>query len=166
MVQPESFIKKGKQLVCWLNKSMYGLKQASRCWYKQFDFFIMSLGFDRLEAAYCAYFCGYDDGSFYILLFYVDDMMVAGNSKSRISNLKTQLTRKFEMKNLGVMNQILRMKMLWERKDGKIWLLQKKICGEGSAVLQHVECKAGKYPISYLVKTIGRAITQHGSGKR
>ena len=64
----------------------------------------MSLGFDRLEADHCAYFCSYDDGSFCILLLYVDDMIVTGNSKSRISDLKAQLAEEFEMKDLGAVN--------------------------------------------------------------
>ena len=85
----------------------------------------MSLGFDRLKANYYAYFCGYDDGSFCILLLYDDDMVVAGNSKSRISDLKAQLAGEFEMKDLRAVNQILGMKVLQERKDRKIWLLQK-----------------------------------------
>ena len=57
-------------------------------------------------------FYGYDDESFYILLLYVDDMMIVKNSKSRISNLKTQLVGEFEMKDLGAVNQILGMKVL------------------------------------------------------
>ena len=90
----------------------------------------MSLEFDRLEADYCTYFYGYDDGSFCILLLYVNDMMVVENSKSRISNLKTQLAGEFEMKDLETMNQILGMKVLRERKDRKVWLSQKRYVGK------------------------------------
>ena len=86
----------------------------------------MSLRFVRQEAVHYAYFCSYDDGSFCILLLYVDDMMVVGNSRSRISDLKTQLAGEFEMKDLGAVNQILGMKVLRERKDKKVWLSQKR----------------------------------------
>ena len=74
----------------------------------------MSLRFNLLEVDHCAYFCGCNDESFYILVLYADDMMVVENSKSRISNLKIQLAEKFKMKNLGAVNQILEMKVLRE----------------------------------------------------
>lgn len=105
MQQLEGFEERGNEnLVCRLRKSLDGLKQAPRCWYKQFDSFMLSLGFSRCEANHCAYFQRYDDGSFIILLLYVDDMLVAGPNIYKIIYLKTQLAREFEMKDLGSAN--------------------------------------------------------------
>ncbi|GKV24632.1 hypothetical protein SLEP1_g34217 [Rubroshorea leprosula] len=126
MTQPEGFVEENnRSLVCRLNKSLYGLKQAPRCWYKQFDSFIVSLGFHRCEADHCAYFCDYNDGCFCILLLYVDDMIIAGNSPTYVSTLKAQLAGEFDMKDLGAVNQILGMKVFRDREDRKIWLNQK-----------------------------------------
>ena len=108
MQQLGGFEERGKQkLVCRLNKSLYGLKQAPRCWYKRFDSFIMSLGYNRLNSDPCAYYKRFGDGDFIILLLYVDYMLVAGPKKYRIKELKAQLAREFEMKDLGPANKIL-----------------------------------------------------------
>jgi hypothetical protein len=55
MLQPEGFTEKGKEkLVCMLNKSLYGLKQVPRCWYKRFDSFVISLGtIDLVQTIVC-----------------------------------------------------------------------------------------------------------------
>ena len=110
MLQPVGFEEKGKEnLLCRLNKSLYGHKQVPRCWYKIFDSFIMSLGYNRLSLDLCAYHKRFGDGDFIILLLYVDDMLVAGPNKDRITDLKAQLAREFEMKDLGPADKILGM---------------------------------------------------------
>ena len=46
MTQPEGFVRKGEeQLVCKLNRSIYGLKQSPRCWNFALDKYIRDLGF-------------------------------------------------------------------------------------------------------------------------
>ncbi|KAH9723668.1 hypothetical protein KPL70_007189 [Citrus sinensis] len=126
MLQPEGFAETGKEnLVCKLNKSLYGLKQAPRCWYKRFDSFIMSLGYNRLSSDHCAYYKRFENNDFILLLLYVDDMLVAGPNKDRIQELKAQLAREFEMKDLGPANKILGMQIHRDRNNRKIWLSQK-----------------------------------------
>ena len=56
MDQPEGFSIKGKEhMVCKLNKSIYGLKQASRQWYLKFNDSITSLGFKENTIDRCIY---------------------------------------------------------------------------------------------------------------
>ncbi|GKB11950.1 retrovirus-related pol polyprotein from transposon TNT 1-94 [Tanacetum coccineum] len=119
-------LQKGKEnLVCRLNKSLYGLKHAPRCWYKRFDSFIRSLEYNILHADPCAYFKRFGNDDFIILLLYVDDMLVAGPNKDRINKLKAQLAREFKMKDLGPANKILRMQIHRDRVSRKFWLSQK-----------------------------------------
>ena len=84
MLQPEGFAEIGKEnLVCRLNKSLYDLKQAPRCWYKRFDFFIISLEYNKLSSDHCTYYKRFEE-DFIILLLYVDDMLVVGPNKDQI----------------------------------------------------------------------------------
>ena len=78
------------------------------CWYKKFDSFIMNIGYKRLSSDHCVYYKRFENNNFIILL-YVDDVLVVDSNKDRIQELKAQLGREFEMKDLGSSNKILGM---------------------------------------------------------
>jgi len=81
MQQPQGYEVKGKEkLVCKLKKSLYGLKQAPRQWYLKFDRFMYEQGYTRCHSDHCVYLKRQNDGSYIILLLYVDDMLVVGYS--------------------------------------------------------------------------------------
>ncbi|KAK0605571.1 hypothetical protein LWI29_028241 [Acer saccharum] len=153
MLQPEGFVKEGKEnLVCRLTKSLYGLKQAPRCWYKRFDSFIISLGYNRLNSDHCTYYKRFGDGDFIILLLYVDDMLVAGPNKDRVQELKAQLAREFDMKDLGPANKILGMQIYRDRKDRKIWLSQKNYLRKILRRFNMQDCKPISTPLPLNLK--------------
>jgi hypothetical protein len=88
MQQPQGFIVQGNEsLVCKLRRSSYGLKQALRQWHKKFDSFMYSTGFTRCNADHYCYVKSFKN-SYIILLFYVDDMLIAGVSMEDINKLK------------------------------------------------------------------------------
>ena len=94
MDQLEGFKGKGKEyMVCKLKKSLYGLKQAPRQWYKKFDSFMVGHGYMRTNAYHCVYVRRFPNGKFFILLPYVDDMLIVGQDAGVIGNLK-QVTLK------------------------------------------------------------------------
>ncbi|GJW01215.1 retrovirus-related pol polyprotein from transposon TNT 1-94 [Tanacetum coccineum] len=128
MLQPEDFKQKGKEnLVCRLNKSLYGLKQVPRCWYKRFDSFIRSLEYNRLHADPCP-------------------------NKDRINKLKAQLAREFEMKDLGPANKILGMQIHRDRVSRKIWLSQKSYVKKILQRFNMQDCKPISTPFPTDVK--------------
>ena len=55
MIQPEGFVSKDPNKVCKLQKSIYGLKQASRSWNIRFDEIIKMFGFIKNEDEPCVY---------------------------------------------------------------------------------------------------------------
>lgn len=63
MEQPKGFKEKGKEnLVCKLRKSLYGLKQASRRWYKKFESFMSDHGFNKTSSDNCVFVKKYYGG--------------------------------------------------------------------------------------------------------
>ena len=90
MQQPKGFIVSGKEdYVCLLKKSLYGLKQSPRQWYKRFDSFMTTHDFKKSSYHSCVYFKQSDDGSFVYLFLYIDDMLIAANDKEKIRKVKS-----------------------------------------------------------------------------
>lgn len=88
MEQPEGFVIPGRESeVCRLLKCLYGLKQASRCWHQLFDEFIRLFGFIRSKYDTCLYYCYGPNGEFTILIIYVDDGLLCGNSMAVIESI-------------------------------------------------------------------------------
>ena len=125
MDQPEGFVVSGKEnLVCRLKKSLYGLKQSPRQWYKRFDSFMLSHGFKRSDYDSCVYLKTVNDLAIYLLL-YVDDILIAAKDKSEIAKLKAQLSKEFEMKDLGAAKKILGVEIIRDGKSGMLYLSQR-----------------------------------------
>jgi hypothetical protein len=71
-------VKQKKEMVRKLKKSMYGLK---------FDTYMLGLGFTRSKEDHCVYFKLIGDILIYLVL-YVDDMLLIGNNKEIIQDVK------------------------------------------------------------------------------
>uniref|UniRef100_A0ACD5Z7T1 Uncharacterized protein n=1 Tax=Avena sativa TaxID=4498 RepID=A0ACD5Z7T1_AVESA len=122
MDQPEGFIvPKKEDFVCKLKRSLYGLKQSPRQWYKRFNSFMISQGFKRSQFNSCVYI-KFVNGSPIYLLLYVDDMLIAAKRMKEITTLKAHLSSEFEMKDLGAAKKILGMKIKLDRKSRFLFL--------------------------------------------
>ena len=81
MTQPEGFISRNDSKVCKIQRSIYGLKQASRSWSIRFDETIKEFGFSQNPNEPCV--CKKVSGSaFVFLVLYVDDILSIGNNVS------------------------------------------------------------------------------------
>jgi len=56
------------------------------------------------------------------LLHYIDDILIASNSRLAIDRLKKQLSSEFEMKDLGEVKKVLDMKIERDRNSDKVRL--------------------------------------------
>jgi hypothetical protein len=125
MTQPEGFIVEGKEhMGCKLNKSLYGLKQASRQWHIKFDEVIMSFSFSENKVDNCidVKFKGKD---FTILVLYVDDILLASSDKNMLYETKISLSSNFDMKDLGNASYVLGIEIHRDRTKCVLGLSQK-----------------------------------------
>lgn len=81
--------------------------------------------YTRSHFNHCVYFRKHANGSFIYLLLYVDNMLVACKKKVEINRLKAQLSREFEMNDLGEAQRILGMEISRDRVKGTVHLTQK-----------------------------------------
>jgi hypothetical protein len=79
-------------------------------WYQNFDTYIMRLGFSRGKFDHYVYFKLVGNHFIYVVL-YVDDMLLIGNNKKIIKDVKNSLYSELDMKYLGPANFILGMKI-------------------------------------------------------
>jgi hypothetical protein len=125
-------VKGKKELVCKLKMSLYGLKQSPRMWYQKFDTYMLGLGFTRRKEDHYVYFKLIGDHLIYLFL-YVDDMLLIGNDKEIIQDVKTQLFSKFDMKDFVSSNFILGKEIKRDRKKEETLVKSEKICQDNIA---------------------------------
>ena len=117
----------GEELVCRLNKSLYGLKQSPRNWNQVLDTWFMENSFVVSEADPCLYLkfgAGPDKNKTLIVLVYVDDLIICGDSRSEIEKFKSDISKKFNMKDLGDLKRILGMEVKRDREARTLEITQ------------------------------------------
>ena len=92
--------------VCKLQRSIYGLKQASRSWNQKFDQAVKTFGFEQNVDEPCVY-KRIQGKKVVFLVLYVDDILILGNNISTLSSVKQWLSEQFDMKDLGEATYIL-----------------------------------------------------------
>ena len=118
--------------VCKLLKALYGLKQAPRQWYSKVHNFFISLGFKSSPNDPCLYI-RHNSSGIIIIALYVDDLLIVGSIHKEIINIKRELSKHFEMKDLGQVTSMLGIEVCRNRKERKIFLSQSQYA---STVLQ------------------------------
>lgn len=120
MKQPKGF-EDGTNRVCKLRKSLYGLKQASRCWNRRFKYFIEVFGFVACPSDPCV-FVSNRNNSLMILAIHVDDGLIISDSDEDIHMVIIHLQKQFEIKvmQVGCFLGI----QIEKNKDGSIFIHQ------------------------------------------
>lgn len=88
------------------NKSLYGLKQASRQWFAKLSHALQQHGFKQSKNDY-SLFTLRNGSQLTIVAVYMDDMLITGLDPIAIQQLKTYLHDVFTIKDLGRMHYFL-----------------------------------------------------------
>ncbi|WVZ94596.1 hypothetical protein U9M48_040469 [Paspalum notatum var. saurae] len=148
MTQPEGFVDpKNAGKVCKLQKSIYGLKQASRSWNLHFDEVIKEFGFIKNEEEPCLYKKA-NGSALVFLVLYVDDILLIGNDIPMLESGKASLKIRFSMKDLGEAAYILDIKIYRDRSRKLIGLSQSTYIDKVLKRFNMHESKKGFLPLS------------------
>jgi len=97
------------EMVCKLQRALYGLKQSPRAWFGRFNLAMKKYGFQQSNSNHTL-FLKHKLGKVTALIVYIDDIIITGDDVEEMSQLQKQLATEFEMKNLGGL------KYFWELK--------------------------------------------------
>ena len=124
-------------MVCHLLKSLYGLKQAPKIWFDTLRKALEEMGLRRLDTEHSVYvllqrhgkkpqevFIGPD----LVIAVYVDDIMMIGRHRLIIQEFKSQLSKKFHIKDLGEATDYLGIEIVRDRAAGTLKIHQTKYC--------------------------------------
>ena len=92
--------------VCRLRKSLYGLKQFPRAWFDRLRRAMVGMGYQQTNADHTVFFRQHKEHTT-LLVVYVDDIIIMGNDEGEIAQLKVQLGKEFEVKDLGLLRYFL-----------------------------------------------------------
>ena len=105
MTQPDGYVK-NNNLVCKLNKSLYGLKQSAFLWNNTLRQFMQSQNLSQSITDPCVFVRKTDKDTLYVLIW-VDDIIISASSMQIINEFKTNLANRFKVKDLGPLKWFL-----------------------------------------------------------
>lgn len=124
MAQPEGFVSPGQEhLVCKLKKSIYSLKQSPRCWNSALDAYLKQIGFTQSNSDPCIYFKETGGEKVYMGV-YVDDIVLAARTGEVLQQVKSDLAKKFDIKDIGKLRYFLGMSIIQDDDCKSVWIGQ------------------------------------------
>src|ERR1041384_7715300 len=157
MMQLEGFVDpRNAGKVCKLQRSIYGLKQASQSWNLRFDEVIKAFGFVQNVEEFCVY-KKLSGSSVAFLVLYVDDILLIGNDKKFLEGVKEYLNGQFSMKDLGEAAYILWIEIYRDRPNRRLALSQSTYIDKILKRFSMGNSKRGLLPV---IKGVKLSVTQ------
>ena len=152
--QPKGFVKTdrtGRKLVWKLNKSLYGLKQSGRNWNNLLHKCLINENFNQSFADPCLY-TKFEGDSTIIILFWVDDIIIAASNYDLLNSVKRNFHNMFKMKDLGELSWFLGIE--FSLSHGNIIMNQTKYCLKILDRFKMSDCKPKSIPCDASVNTM------------
>ena len=140
----------GRNKVCRLKKSLYGLKQSPRAWFERFGTVVKGFGYIQSQADHTLFYKHLENNKIAILIVYVDDIILTGDDSVELKNLKEKLAQVFEIKELGPLKYFLGIEFA-RSKEG-IFMNQRKYILDLLKEIGLLGCKAAKTPMEPNIK--------------
>lgn len=122
--QPQGFVHRGQEnMVCKLNKAIYGFKQGSRNWNLKLDAALKDMNLVQSSYDSCVY-SHYNASKRIIVALFVDDLIVFTNSIDFVDILKRGLQKVCTLKDLGPLTRCLGINVRQNKGEGTIELDQ------------------------------------------
>ena len=131
-----------------LAKALYGLLQAPRAWYAKLNKCLESLGFTKCPYEHATTKREKDETV--IIGVYVDDLLITCTSISLIQKFKEQMSKKFDMSDLGKLPHYLGIEVVHMKE-----YIEMKQTSYAKKVLEKsgmTECTPIKYPMEPMVQ--------------
>lgn len=93
MEQPEGFVH-GENMVCKLNRSLYGLKQSPRCWNQKLTSVLKKIGLSASQSDPCLFLSEAKD---LFLVIYVDDGLILSFNQNHVDQVMKTLQSQFDV---------------------------------------------------------------------
>lgn len=146
MKQPPGFAdQKRPNLVCKLNRALYGLHQSGREWFHEINNKLVNKGFQKISWANCVY--TYQGNT--VLLLYVDDIVVFGRTCKQVKIVVDILTSEFDIKDLGKTRKLLGVE--FEEVEGKLYIHQ-------NAYIEKIRSVFSKYKLPITSLPIAKGV--------
>ena len=124
MEKPPGYVGQGESSkVCFLRRTIYGLKKSPCAWFAKFSGLLSAFGFTSCVANPTV-LTKMTKGGPFIIAIYVDDIILTGSDDTGILATKTYLHQHLNIRDLGSPRYFLGNE--FSHQDGKLTLIQWK----------------------------------------
>ncbi|KAL2886178.1 reverse transcriptase family protein [Ceratocystis lukuohia] len=104
-----------------LLKALYGLKQSPYLWYQHLTNTLLDIGLVPVNGCNCLY---KDPNGTLLVMYYVDDLIYAATATDELRAFERKISKIYETNFLGPASWFLGVRILRDRSQRKLWLVQ------------------------------------------